>query len=128
MQNRIALHFSDGKIAKGFTSDFNQNRDFFHIIDKDTEETTEVEVKQLKAIFFVKTFEGNKDYQERQDVERTGLGKKIKVRFKDGETIVGYTTGYSPDRSGFFLFPADGQNNNERIYVIRAASDEILFL
>jgi hypothetical protein len=52
----------------------------------------------------------------------------MKVRFFDGETVVGYTLGYSPDRQGFYLTPADLQGNNERIFVVKSATEEIKFL
>jgi hypothetical protein len=54
-----------------------------------------------------------------------GGGRKIQVRFLDGETIVGYTMGYSPDRTGFFLVPADSKGNNERIFVVKSATEKV---
>jgi hypothetical protein len=77
----------------------------------------------------VRTFAG---YPDRQDVRgfvagplENAQGKKIAVRFKDGELLCGYTTSWTPEREGFFMFPADGGSNNERIYVLRAATAEI---
>jgi hypothetical protein len=52
-------------------------------------------------------------------------GKKIAVRFKDGELLCGYTLTFTPDREGFFVFPADPGSNNQRIYVITASASEI---
>ena len=51
--------------------------------------------------------------------------ESLKVRFLDGETIVGYTMGYSPDRMGFFLVPADSKGNNERIFVVKSATEKV---
>jgi hypothetical protein len=56
------------------------------------------------------------------------VGRKIRVRFKDGEVLVGTTQGYQPGRPGFFLVPADPGSNIERCYVISAATDEVTFL
>ena len=36
--------------------------------------------ENLKAVFFVKSFAGNPDYREKQEGERAGFGKKIKVK------------------------------------------------
>jgi len=47
------------------------------------------------------------------------------VLFKDGELLCGHSLSYSPDREGFFMFPADGQANNLRVYVLVAAAAEI---
>ena len=82
----------------------------------------------LKAVYFVKTYEGRPAYNERTDIERIGFGKKIKILFKDGETQIGYTQGYTPNRSGFIVFPADPESNNERIYVVTAATSKIEFI
>ena len=42
--------------------------------------------------------------------------------------IIGYTTGYSPDRQGFYVTPAEKKSNNERIFVVKSASEKIEFL
>jgi hypothetical protein len=50
------------------------------------------------------------------------------VHFKDNEKMVGYTLGYSSTRAGFILFPADPDCNNEKVFVIIAATKDIHFL
>jgi hypothetical protein len=125
MINKIVIHFVDGKIKKGTTADFFPNKDTFHINDKDSSRVYEVYLKELKAVFFVKSFEGDPIYVEKLIVERVGLGKRIRVRFKDGETMVGYTQGYSPDRLGFDFFPSDPDSNNEKAFVVNAATDAV---
>ena len=128
MLNKIVVQYFNKKILKGESSDFFPNKEVFHITDLQTKEVHSIKILDLKAIFFVKDFSGDKDYKEKQDVERMGYGKKIKVSFKDQETLVGYTTGFSPTKSGFYLFPCDPKSNNERIFVVNAATDEIHFL
>jgi hypothetical protein len=71
---------------------------------------------------------GNKIYKEIYTDAVPGGGRKVKVEFLDGEIIIGFSQGYSPSRSGFFLIPADKQGNNERIYVITSAIKNVLFL
>lgn len=86
-------------------------------------------LSDLKALFFVKTFAGNPGYDEKkryEAVENPHLrGMKIKVTFFDGEVIRGTTQGYSKDRKGFFLFPVDPQSNNDRIYVMADALQDV---
>jgi len=127
-QSTVVVHAVGGELQKGTTSDFFPNKDQFHLTEKDSEQVREVRVRGLKAIFFVKTFEGDPSYRERQDVERVGFGKKIRVRFSDGETQVGYTQGFSPARPGFFFFPADPDGNNERVFVVNAATEDVRFV
>lgn len=128
MQNKIVLHFLNKKIVKGLTSDFLPNKNIFHIEERDTRKIIEVDIKQLKGIFFVKNHEGDKNYREKKDIEKAGLGKRIKVKFKDGEIIIGYTTGFSRDRSGFYLFPTDPNSNTIKIFVVIDATKEITFI
>lgn len=128
VQNKVVVHIVGGKILKGTTADFFPNRDLFHLHDQERNENIEIRMNTLKAVYFVKTYEGRPDYAEKTDVERIGCGKKIKIIFRDGETQVGYTQGYAPNRPGFFVFPADPECNNDRIYVITAATRKVDFL
>ena len=128
MQNQIIVRFSDGKILKGTTADLFPNKAVFHIKSKDSGTTEEIDIFHLKAIYFVKSFEGNPGYQEKDDIERIGLGKKIRVQFKDGETLVGYTQGYSPNRDIFIVFPSDPDSNNEKVFVVTNATGKVSFI
>ena len=127
--NKIVVHFRDGKLLKGTTQDFFPNRPLFHIQPAEGGESVEVRCKTLKAAFFVKDFQGN---AKRQDAvgfltgpNETRQGRKIAVRFKDGELLCGYSLTYSADREGFFMFPADSSSNNIRIYVLVGATVEV---
>ena len=92
--------------------------------------SVEINTKDLKALFFVKDFEGDQKHVERNefDPSRPPVGRRIKVVFKDGEVLVGTTTGYQPGRPGFFVVPADDSSNIERCYVVSAATREVSFL
>jgi len=84
-------------------------------------------MQELKAVFFVKTFEGNPGYNKKKEFEadKTVIGRKIRVIFKDGEVLVGTTQGYQPNRPGFFIQIVDPQSNNERCFIISAATQEV---
>ncbi len=56
------------------------------------------------------------------------MGRKVRVLFTDGELLVGTTQGYDARRPGFFVFPADTESNNERIFVVRGAIQQISFI
>ena len=125
MRFQVVLHYADGRIVKGHATDFFPNKEIFHLEEKESSEANEIKVSELKGVFFVKTFEGNPAHHERKDLERVGMGKRIQVKFKDGEELIGYTSGYSPDRSGFFVFPSDPDSNNEKIFVVTAATAKV---
>lgn len=128
MQNQIIVRFADGKILKGTTADLFPNKAIFHLMDKDSGTIQEIDIFYLKAVYFVKSFEGNPGYQEKDDIERVGFGKKIKVHFKDGETLVGYTQGYTPNRDIFIVFPSDPDSNNEKVFVVAHATSKVSFM
>jgi hypothetical protein len=128
MQHKIVARFLDGRVLKGVTFNFRPERPSFHMVLDSTGEQVEVSVDELKSVFFVKDLVGNRHYRERRDVERHGYGRRLEVRFVDGESIIGYTQGYSPDRPGFFMAPADPESNNNRIFVIRESTEAVNLL
>ena len=133
VQNKVVVRFQNGNVMKGFTADFMPNKDVFHLTPGDAQPGSpplRVSIKDCKALFFVKDFEGDPKYDEKKEFDpaRNLGGRKIKVVFKDNEILIGTTQGYQPDRPGFFLFPADPQSNNERSFVVSAATKEVSFL
>jgi len=128
MQNRVVVQTTNGELIKGLTNDFSAHKDFFHLKEEASGETLEIDIFDLKAVYFVKTYEGNPNHDENTESERTGFGKKIKVLFKDGEELIGYTQGFSPSRPGFFVFPMDVDSNNDRVFVVSSSTDEIDFI
>ena len=129
INNKVVARYLDGRVLKGVTRDFSPNRISFHVEVDGTGEIVELRCRHLKALFFVRSFDGDSARQDlRGFVEgpaETAQGRKIAVRFRDDEFICGYTFSWSPDRDGFFLFPSDAGSNNQRIYVIAASTDEV---
>lgn len=127
--NQVVVHFTGGRLLKGTTQDFYPNRPLFHVTPQAGGPPVEARCRHIKAIFFVRDFAG---HPERRDIpgfiaaaSETARGKKLAVRFKDGELLCGYSLSYAPDRDGFFMFPADAQSNNLRIYVVTANCAEV---
>lgn len=130
IQNKIVVHYQDGRLLKGITNDFFPNKDLFHLVPMDTppeSKPLELHATDLKAVFFVKGFGGNSNYKDKKefDPSKSAIGRKIKVVFKDGELMVGTTTGYEPNRPGFFVVPADANSNIERCFVVTSATREV---
>ena len=127
MINKVVLTFKDGKVLKGLTNNFFPNKDTFHLASADGQ-TNEVNREDLKAIFFVKDFSGNKARKDMYDDHIPGTGRKIQVKFKDDEVITGFCHGYSSSRPGFFVVPAHKEGNNERIFIVTSATASVKFL
>ena len=133
IQNKIVVRFQDGRILKGQTGDFLPTKPMFHLTLADTvpdAKPLEVHVAEVKAIFFVKDFAGNRERKKVQEFPagKPVVGRKIRVVFQDGETLVGTTQGYDASRPGFFVIPADPASNNDRCYVIARATKQVSFI
>src|SRR5437899_9635827 len=121
IRNKAVVAFLDGRRLKGYIYNFSSQKDRFRLFfEKDTlqREGTDVQIKDLKAIFFAKDFVGNSEYQESQMVPLGNQGRKAEVTFRDGEKIVGTTDAYNPQKIGFFIVPADIRSNNQRVFVV----------
>ena len=129
---KVVVRYRDGRVIKGSTQDFFPNRDRFHLFltDKPSGEAIEVFRKDLKAIFMVRDFIGEPLHDERKRFigGEKPSGKKVEVTFMDGEELVGSTLGYDPNRQGFFIFPADSQSNNIRVYVVSSFVEKVRYL
>lgn len=131
--SKIVARFQDGKMVKGYTQNFFPNRPVFHVLPTEGASTTksvEIQVSELKAVFFVRDFVGNKGHDERKGLDpgEKVQGRPIEVTFKDGEVLVGSTTGYDPKRPGFFFFPIDPKSNNIKAYILSSAIKGVRFL
>lgn len=126
----VVVHFKEGEIRKGFTLNFAFFRDHFDLtevdpITREEKETFKIKVEDLKAVFYVKDFEGKPDHTPNPDAERNGFGDRVEVTFQDNETLVGYTPNYKEDTNGFILYPADEKANNEIIAIVRSATQAV---
>jgi hypothetical protein len=125
MRSKLVIHYLDGRLVRGWSPDLFPNKPTFHVVDSETEESREIALADLKGVFFVKDFTGDGEHRRRYDLDRAGLGRRVRVRFQDGEVIEGYTSGYSPGRLAFFVFPPDPDDNTERVLVVTKATTEV---
>ena len=134
-QNLVVARFRDGRILKGITHDFGPQKKAFHIIPVGTDgkaqhaKISEISLADLKAVFFVKSLQGKKDHPPQKGLlDEKGLATgstKMKITFYDGEILLGTTHGYNPNREGFFIFPAEKDGNNLRVFIVSGAVKEI---
>ena len=130
-RHRVVAHFHDGRVLKGTTHDFAPNNPEFHLFPEGDESATphEVPLRALKALFFVKTWDGD---SKRVDDNRfrlvSGQGRRMLVTFADGEVMAGFTMGYGLNKPGFFLIPADPKSNNARVFVVKSAVTRVEFV
>jgi len=132
---KAILRFVDGRMLKGLIKEFTLADNYVYIEDESSE-TQKIKLNQLKAIFFVKDFQGNRTHREKKSFAATKpSGKRLFVRFKDGEQMTGFLEGTVPwetgfhldlkKTSGFFLKPVDSDSNNLRIFIVTSALDDL---
>ena len=131
ISNKLVVKFKDGEIRKGWSTDFKPNADIFHLhsIEGEGNKILEIEISSLKAVFFVKDFIGDKNYKKVRTFEGQHKGtpseRKIIIIFKDGENFYGTTHSYNPERKGFFAYPIDPKDNNDRVFVVAPAIESV---
>ena len=129
--NKAVVAFVDGRRLKGYVYNFSALKSFFTLFPKDSppgQEGKNVEMKDLKAVFFVRDFAGNSEYQETSGTEPPKHGRRVEVAFRDGERLHGSTDAYNPKKLGFFMFPADPKSNNIRIFIVNKNALQIQFV
>jgi hypothetical protein len=128
IDNKVVVRYLNGEVLKGYTHDFSPEKEYFHVIERITGEQTKViDTGQLKAVFFVKSFEGDRRRMASPDWEwlKKAPGVKVRVTFEDGEVIFGASSVYHKMQRGFFVRPADHGDNNERLYVLNKAASSV---
>lgn len=119
--NRAVVAFLDGRRLKGYLLNFSalkENFRLFHNEPGKDQAGSDILLRDLKAIFFVKDFSGNPEAKEIPSGDAPRHGRKIVVTFRDGEELSGMTEGYNAQKPGFFMFPLAANSNNLRIFVI----------
>ncbi|HSB81091.1 MAG TPA: hypothetical protein VLM91_20110 [Candidatus Methylomirabilis sp.] len=126
--SRVVVRYQDGRMVKGVTEDFAPGKSEFSVIQHHGKRVTIRNFEGVKAVFFVKSLDGNRLYAEQKDFAIANqFGQKTIVVFRDKEEISGYTLIGHADQPAFFLFPVDRQSNNLKVLVIRDSVVEIRF-
>jgi hypothetical protein len=90
----------------------------------DSEAVEDVSTKDAKAVFFVKTFDGDLRHRALHFHEHAPIvpGLWVRVYFYDGEMIEGIISNTRDFvlETGFFLRPTDPNGNNRLVYVLKA--------
>jgi Family of unknown function (DUF6982) len=124
MSTKVVARYRDGRLIKGISQDIQPTKATFHVRGADGK-VVPVNLSDLKAVFYVRTLEGNSKYEEDlkpnpEDVRSRG-STLITLRFEDGETMVCLTNGLPRNRQYYFVVPVDARSNNIRILVNQAA-------
>ena len=126
---KVIARFRDGHLVRGYTADFHPSKPQLHLsAEPNSSDTLFLQLSQLKALFFVRDFTGDRMRVERQEFGSVPQGRRVAVTFHDGETLLGSTLGYRGEGNGFFVHPADPRSNNLRVFVAPGATQQVRFL
>jgi hypothetical protein len=129
--HRLVVRYVDGQLLRGYSNDFDPDRAQLHLcptVKCAANERLLVPIARLKAVFFVKTLQGEPDRVDANTFDHNPRARKLEVTFRDGEVMVGSTLNYKPNGHGFFLQPASSRSNNVRIYVVTPAVRHLRFM
>jgi len=129
--NKVVVALVDKRRIKGFVYNFSAVRETFSVFPTESaqkSEANDIRLKNVKAVFFVKDFVGNSARSDVQSPEQLRRGRKMEIIFRDGEKMIGTTEAYHPQKPGFFMFPADADGNNTRVFVVNANLRSVKFL
>jgi hypothetical protein len=125
-RQRLVVRFLTGETMYGICFALNVRSDGFHLdlVDKKGQpqgKTQRIVFRDLKAVYYVKSFDGNFDRSVSYRDPRS-LGAGVVVEFKDGEVLRGQTyTNYSANHPRFYVAPEDANSNNISVLVEREA-------
>ena len=124
---KMVVRLKDKSILKGITSDFSPRKTIFSLKLLNGE-LIKINTEKMKAAFYVKTFDGNKKYEYLYRDVFPWEGNKVKVKFLDGEIMIGYVSHLLNNKENFYITPADKLGNNKRAFVVTSATSEITYL
>jgi glycosidase len=93
----------------------------FRVRHLESDMVEEISAKDIKAVFYVNSFEGDSDHQHLNFYSRAPIvhGIWMRLQFLDGEVMEGMVYNslrYLVD-PGFFVLPTDPDSNNKLVYV-----------
>ena len=130
MEQKIVVHLRDGTIHKGVTQNFDPDGEAFHFLRGEGGGVPmRLRLEDVKALFWVRDYIGNRHFVARRAFDDARRGSRAVVVFEDGEEIWGIVEegedGSTGEGPGFFFIPADREDNNLRIFVVRSAMKEL---
>ena len=114
--HRVVIHTADGQVRRGTVTDVALESGEVLLVPQGGHAAEPVRVDQIKAIFFMLA-------QGQPPAEPEG--KKVRVTFRDGRQVAGYSADYAPECPGFFMVPADTRTHTARIWVYRSAVRQV---
>jgi hypothetical protein len=114
--HRVVLHTVDGQVKRGLLVDALLDAQELPLQPQGPGVPEAISTDFIKAIFFMLA------PGEKAPVPE---GKKVRVTFRDGRQVAGFSPDYQDGTVGFFMIPADTRTNTGRIWVYQAAVKQV---
>jgi hypothetical protein len=114
--HRVVVHTMEGQVRRGILADADLAAGALALAPQPGGPPEAIETGKVKAIFFMLSAGEQAPVPE---------GKKVRVTFRDGRQVAGFSPDYSDEGVGFFMVPGDTRTNTGRIWVYRAAVRQV---
>jgi hypothetical protein len=114
--HRVVVHTLDGEVLRGTLADCDLEAAELALDAGAPEGPTPVPSAGVKAIFFMLAPGEHPPAPQ---------GRRVRVAFRDGRQVAGFSPDYREDGAGFFMIPADTRTNTGRIWVYQAAVKQV---
>lgn len=114
--HRVVIHTADGQVKRGTLCDVALDGPELLLQPQAGGVAEALPVERIKAIFFMLAT---------GDAPPAPEGKKVRVTFRDGRQVAGFSPDYQPERAGFFMIPVDTRTHTARIWVYRTAVRQV---
>jgi hypothetical protein len=114
--HRVVVHTIEGLVKRGVLEDADLDGPSLALAAQPGEAGESLATEKVKAIFFMLA-PGEKP--------PPAEGKKVRVTFRDGRQVAGFSPDYREAGIGFFMIPGDTRTNTGRIWVYRTAVRQV---
>jgi hypothetical protein len=109
-EHRVILHTLEGHVKRGSIRDVDLTAETVSLEGAGDAGSEQIPRARVKAIFFMLPAGSKAPAAE---------GQKVRVTFKDGRQVAGFSKDHTSDAPGFFVVPADNRTNTSRIFIFR---------
>jgi hypothetical protein len=128
--SKVVVHSRSGSVFPGFAR-WNATGEELEIINRDGNAET-FRLPDIKAVFFVRDFKGNRSYSDVKFLNKQHLSQHVWVRVElyDGEVIEGKVENKTEllTCSAIHLWPSDEDSNNFAVYIPKASIQSFVIL
>ena len=114
--HRVVIHTADGQVKRGTVCDVALDGPEVLLQPQAGGAAETLPAERVKAIFFMLAA---------GEAPPDPAGKKVRVTFRDGRQVAGFSPDYLPERAGFFMIPVDTRTHTARIWVYRTSVRQV---